>query len=88
VKDDKQRGKFRTPTLRNVEFTAPYFHNGSAATLEDAVGHVLEHLQTKVTPEIKENLEQKYTGNITLSTIEKRQLIAFLKTLSDGYTKE
>lgn len=32
--------KFRTPTLRNVAQTAPYFHDGSAATLEDAVKHM------------------------------------------------
>ncbi|MEZ4287992.1 MAG: hypothetical protein R3A47_07585 [Polyangiales bacterium] len=30
-------GKFRPPTLRNVEVTAPYMHDGSIATLEDVV---------------------------------------------------
>jgi cytochrome c peroxidase len=30
-------GAFRTPTLRNVELTAPYFHDGSAATLKDVL---------------------------------------------------
>lgn len=30
-------GKFKVPTLRNVDLTAPYFHNGAVATLEDAV---------------------------------------------------
>ena len=29
---------FKVPSLRNVEKTAPYFHDGSAATLEDAIG--------------------------------------------------
>lgn len=86
VNDEKQRGKFRTPTLRNVELTAPYFHNGVAATLEEAVDHVLEHhYRSEVVPEIGQNVEDKYTGRIQLSTTEKRQLIAFLKTLSDGY---
>jgi cytochrome c peroxidase len=33
------RGAFKTPTLRNVEVTAPYFHDGSRATLEDATRH-------------------------------------------------
>jgi cytochrome c peroxidase len=32
-------GKFRTPTLRNVALTAPYMHDGSVATLEDAIEH-------------------------------------------------
>jgi cytochrome c peroxidase len=33
----KDRGAFKTPALRNVKLTAPYFHNGSKATLEDVV---------------------------------------------------
>jgi cytochrome c peroxidase len=37
VKLPRYCGLFKTPTLRNVERTAPYFHNASAATLEDAV---------------------------------------------------
>lgn len=32
-------GRFRTPSLRNVGVTAPYFHDGSAATLEDVIDH-------------------------------------------------
>ena len=35
-------GRFRIPTLRNVAFTDPYFHNGSVTHLEDAVRHELE----------------------------------------------
>jgi cytochrome c peroxidase len=35
--DERDRYVFRVPSLRNVERTAPYFHDGSAATLEDAV---------------------------------------------------
>ncbi len=34
-------GAFRTPTLRNVAITAPYMHDGSIATLRDAVDHEL-----------------------------------------------
>ena len=34
---------FRVPSLRNVEKTAPYFHDGSAQTLEDAVFEMAEH---------------------------------------------
>lgn len=37
TKDPRDIGKFRTPSLRNVALTAPYMHNGSVATLEDAV---------------------------------------------------
>lgn len=34
---EEDRGKFRTPSLRNIELRAPFFHNGSAATLEEVV---------------------------------------------------
>jgi cytochrome c peroxidase len=34
---DRDRGVFRVPSLRNVALTAPYFHDGRAPTLEDAV---------------------------------------------------
>jgi cytochrome c peroxidase len=37
TKRDADRGRFKTPTLRNVALTAPYMHNGSLATLEDVV---------------------------------------------------
>lgn len=39
---ETDRGKFRTPTLRNIAFTDPYFHNGTVIHLEDAVRHELE----------------------------------------------
>ncbi|MCU1325765.1 MAG: Cytochrome-c peroxidase [Bryobacterales bacterium] len=37
TKNDTDRLRFKVPSLRNVEKTAPYFHDGSQATLEDAV---------------------------------------------------
>jgi cytochrome c peroxidase len=39
TKREADRGRFRTPSLRNVALTAPYFHDGSAATLDDVVDH-------------------------------------------------
>jgi cytochrome c peroxidase len=53
-KREEDRGVLRVPSLRNVALTAPYFHDASAATLEDAVrrmarhqlGHVLSGEQT------------------------------------------
>jgi cytochrome c peroxidase len=38
----EDRGKFRTPTLRNLAATEPYFHNGSIQLMSDAVRHELE----------------------------------------------
>jgi cytochrome c peroxidase len=40
--DETTKGQFRTPALLNVAETAPYFHNGSAATLDDVVRHYNE----------------------------------------------
>ena len=40
---ESDRRMFRVPSLRNVEFTAPYFHNGSVATLEEAVDAMFKY---------------------------------------------
>ncbi|TWU60298.1 Cytochrome c551 peroxidase precursor [Rubripirellula tenax] len=54
--DVKDRGAFKTPTLRNVAFTAPYMHDGSQATLEEVVdwynkgGHPNPQLSDKMKP--------------------------------------
>lgn len=39
TQDEKDKGAFKTPTIRNVAFSAPYMHDGSLATLEDVVEH-------------------------------------------------
>lgn len=63
-------GKFRTPSLRNVAVTAPYMHDGSIATLEEAVEHELYYrLQSG--------------KQILLTSSEKVDLIEFLKSLTD-----
>ena len=51
-KEDADRFNFKVPTLRNVELTYPYFHDGAASTLEEAVG-IMGRLQLarKFTPE-------------------------------------
>jgi cytochrome c peroxidase len=41
--DERDRHVFKVPSLRNVEHTAPYFHDGSAATLEEAVAVMIEY---------------------------------------------
>lgn len=75
-------GKFISPTLRNIELTAPYMHNGRFSTLEEVVEHYnhgvannvsVDHLLTKING----------TKNLYLTPIQKLQLVAFLKTLTD-----
>jgi cytochrome c peroxidase len=43
TKDERDRMVFKVPTLRNIEKTAPYFHDGSVATLPDAVRMMARH---------------------------------------------
>lgn len=64
TKMDKDRGAFKTPTIRNVVFSAPYMHDGSLQTLEEVVEHYNkggdrnQWLSTKMTP-LKLTSQQK-----------------------------
>lgn len=69
-------GKFRAPSLRNIEMTAPYMHDGRFETLEE----VLDHYQTG--GHASENIDQEITG-FPLTDYEKESLLAFLKSLTD-----
>ncbi len=75
----RDRGKFKTPTLREIARTAPYMHDGSLATLEDVVdfydkgGRPNQNLFPLIRP-------------IGLTPAEKQQLIRFLEALSGTVT--
>jgi cytochrome c peroxidase len=71
-------GKFRTPTLRNVAKTAPYFHDGRVATLEEAVRYMAAGGNGK-SPTIDQNLR-----NTALTDEEIKDVVAFLEALSCG----
>lgn len=75
-------GKFRTPSLRNIELTAPYMHDGRFATLEEVLDHYSLHL--KDSPNLDGILAARLTGTrITFTQQEKDDLINYLKTLTD-----
>ncbi|MGB0422928.1 MAG: cytochrome-c peroxidase, partial [Flavobacteriales bacterium] len=75
-----EHGKFKTPTLRNVEFSAPYMHDGRFATLEE----VIEHYDSGGLPSSTIDPFMKYTsGGLNLTPLDKLDIIAFLKVLSD-----
>lgn len=79
----KHEGQFKIPTLRNIELTAPYMHDGRFKTLEE----VIEHYNSGVM--LHHNLDPKLRQGQTprrlnLNNIEKQALIAFLKTLTDN----
>ena len=74
-------GKFYTPSLRNIEFTAPYMHDGRFETLEE----VIEHYNSGGIPTATIDPLMKKTGiGLQLSNQDKVDLIAFLKTLTDN----
>lgn len=72
---EEDKGAFKTPTLREIEHTAPYMHDGSLTTLEAVVEHYDKggiknpHLSDKMEP-------------LLLTKQEKADLVAFLKALS------
>ncbi|MEM7162096.1 MAG: cytochrome c peroxidase [Bacteroidota bacterium] len=74
------RGKFKIPTLRNIEYTAPYMHDGRFQTLDQ----VIDHYNTGGinSPTIDPLMKAQGIG-LTLTTAEKSALKAFLLTLSD-----
>lgn len=80
TKNPKDTGAFLTQKLRDVEYTWPYMHDGSVRTLAQVIdlydrgGNRNPHLDPDIRP-------------LHLSTTEKRQLLAFLKSLSGPYPK-
>ena len=96
---DRYCGQFKTPTLRNIERSAPYFHNGALVTLEEAVWF---HF-TRETDPVRwygaghpryNDLPSKYHGNVVQgkpfdgswqpTEEDMGALLAFLKTLNDA----
>lgn len=74
-------GKFKVPTLRNIEKTAPYMHDGRFETLDDVINFYSTQVQ-KNSPNIDEHM--KIFGNGLLLTQEQKEdLKAFLLALTD-----
>ncbi|MBU3681381.1 MAG: cytochrome-c peroxidase [Flavobacterium sp.] len=73
--------KFKVPSLRNVAVTAPYMHDGRFGSLEAVLNHYQMGVvqSTTLDPLLQQN---GYLG-ISLTALEKNQLIAFLNTLTD-----
>lgn len=74
--DPGDRGSFKTPTLRNVQLTAPYMHDGSLPTLQA----VVEHFDGGGVPD---PLKSPLLRPLGLSPEERAALVAFLHSLTD-----
>jgi len=70
--------KFRVPSLRNVNLTANYMHDGRFNTLLQVLNHYTSGIQNSTT------LDPLLVNKIPLTSGEKSDLISFLKTLSDS----
>ncbi|MEO7080747.1 MAG: cytochrome c peroxidase [Flavobacteriales bacterium] len=70
------RGKFKTPTLRNIALTAPYMHDGSMLSLEE----VIEHFNSGG---LGDPNKSSLIQSLELSIQEKVDLVAFLRSLTD-----
>ncbi|MNJ86371.1 Cytochrome c551 peroxidase precursor [compost metagenome] len=71
------KGKFKVPSLRNVEVTYPYMHDGRYFTLNQVLNHYSSGVRHSAT------LDPLLDNGIPLTSAEKSQIIAFLKTLTD-----
>jgi cytochrome c peroxidase len=81
-------GRFKAPTLRNIELTAPYMHDGSIATLEEEVEHYRSGGRTLHTGKYAgvghENpYKSQFVSGFEVTASEKRDLLAFLQSLTD-----
>ena len=73
---NSDRGKFRTPTVRNAELTAPYMHNGEITTLEELIEHYNRGGKLFINKSV-------LIKSLNLTTEEKNDIISFLKALTD-----
>ena len=69
-------GKFKVPTLRNIELTAPYMHDGSILNLEEVISHYASGGKSHFN-------QSSLITEFTLTNLEKANLIAFLYSLTD-----
>lgn len=79
--DPNDDGKFKSPSLRNLAFSAPYMHDGRFNTLDQVINHYSEGLQNS--PTIDPLMKKVNVGGVQLSDQDKADLKAFLLSLSD-----
>lgn len=74
--DPADRGKFKVPTLRNVELTGPYMHDGSMTTLEEVVEHF-------ASGGVADPNKDPLVLPLALDMEDKSAIVAFLRSLTD-----
>jgi len=79
--DPTDRGAYKATTLRNIELTGPYMHDGRFNTLEEVIDFYSEGVIWS--PNVHPLMHHAYDGGIQFTPSEKSDLIAFIKTLRD-----
>lgn len=79
--DPSDIGAYRAPTLRNIEFTGPYMHDGRFKTIDEVINFYSHHVVKS--PYVHPLMHHVNEGGIQLTPSEKADLKAFLHTLSD-----
>lgn len=79
--DPADRAKFKVPSLRNVELSPPYMHDGRFQTLEEVVDHYNEGIQESST--VDQTVLNTMNTGLFLDAQDKEDLVNFLKTLTD-----
>lgn len=81
TKDARDNAKFKVTSLRNIELTPPYMHDGRFATLEEVVEHYNNNIKASTT--LDPALDATRGTGLMLDATEVADLVAFLKTLTD-----
>ncbi|MFN8285533.1 MAG: cytochrome c peroxidase [Chitinophagales bacterium] len=81
--NSNDNGKFKSPSLRNLEFTAPYMHDGRFQTLEQVIDFYSEGIKLSPTVDAIMLKANHANGGVHLDAQQKADLLAFLKTLND-----
>ena len=74
---DEDMGAYKTASLRNLYFTAPYMHDGRFTNLEEVLDHYESGIKTNGT------LAPQLENGIVLNAAERTQLLAFINSLND-----
>jgi cytochrome c peroxidase len=90
----EEKGKFKVPSLRNIAETGPYLHNGIFSSLKEVVEFYNQRdveakksaLQQRwANAEVSDNINREELGDLKLNDTEVEAIVAFMKTLTDGY---
>ena len=82
TQNQNDKAKFKVTTLRNIELTAPYMHDGRFQTLEEVVEHYNSGIRTSAT--VDPTVMNTQSTGLLLTGQDKQDLVNFLKTLTDN----